>query len=199
MIPVLAVEDPEAALRHLTERLGLTPEAGERLRFGDQRLQLCKIGDPPPGMISIRLDHLALRVGDADQQHRLLASHGARLSVDFTPDGPREIAAFWERGVRYVFFDGPEGWPVEFCARIGARDPVRGHDHLAIRSADLDAVELALGGLGARRIAQHLLGAADAAVEVRFLAAGGTIFELFDEPPILRSPGPGGWIGFLRD
>lgn len=197
MIPVLAVEDPVAALRQMKQVLGLVAEDPQTLRFGDQVIRLCRVGAPPPGMIPMRLDHVALRIGDADALHRDLTARGARLSAGFTPDGPAEIAAFWGRGVRYVFFDGPEGWPVEFCARIGHPDAPRGHDHLAIRSADLDGVETALAARGAERIAQHHLASGVAPVEVRFLSCGGAVFELFDEPPIPLDPGDGGWIGVM--
>lgn len=200
MIPVLAVKDPDAALLHLTQRLALVAEGKDSLRFGDQRIRLCRVDAPPAGMIPMRLDHIALRIADADRQHRQLAERGARLSPGFTPDGPREIAEFWENGVRYVFFDGPEGWPVEFCARIGRPDVSEGHDHLAIRTTDLDAVEAELASLGASRIARHLLGTGDATVEVRFLSVDGTVFELFDEAaPDAAADQPGGWIGFLPE
>ena len=199
MIPVLAVTDPIAAHRHLTTLLGLTAEDGEILRFGEQVIRLCQVGSPPPELIPMRLDHLALRVGDADRIYRSLSARGAQLSPEFTPTGPREIAEFWQRGVRYVFFDGPERWPIEFCARIGQPRASDGHDHLAIRHADLDRAEAALAKLGAKRIARHLLEGPDSTVEVRFLSLGATVFELFDEAPISPTAGAGGWIGVLAD
>lgn len=199
MIPVLAVEDSGAALRHLTQVLGLVAEDAATARFGDQRIRLCPLGAPPQGLIRLRLDHVALGIADADRQQGRLLARGARLSGRFTPDGPAEIAAFWENGVRYVFFDGPEGWPVEFCARIGHADAGGGHDHLAIRTEDLDGTEAMLGRLGAGRIARHLLAGDEAPVEVRFLSRGGTVFELFDEPPVMPDPGEAGWIGLLPD
>ena len=197
MIPVLAVHDPASALRQMTQVLGLVAEDAQSLRFGDQVIRLCSVGAPPSDMIPMRLDHVALRIGDADAIHAEIIARGGRLSAGFTPQGPAEIGAFWDRGVRYVFFDGPEGWPVEFCARIGLPDAPMGHDHLAIRSADLGGVETALAALGAKRIAQHVLASGERPVEVRFLSCAGTVFELFDEAPIREDARKGGWIGVL--
>ncbi len=199
MRPVLAVDDPAKALRQLVQVLGLVAEDATTARFGDQRICLCPADTPPPGLIPLRLDHVALRIGDADACRQRIEARGGQLSASFTPSGPSEIAAFWDNGVRYVFFDGPEGWPVEFCARMGLPDVSEGHDHLAIRTPNLDGVEAALAAMGAARVAQHVLGSGDAAVEVRFVKLGETMFELFDEPPIPTAAGPGGWIGFLPD
>ncbi len=98
--------------------------------------------------------------------------------------------------MRFVFFDGPEGWPMEFCAKVGAPRP-EGHDHYAIRTPDLDAAEARLAALGAKPVAQHLLAGASGPVHVRFCTAAGTVFELFDEGPFPQPDPAHGWIGLL--
>lgn len=199
MTPVLAVADPAAARRHLIDTLGFQVLDGDALGYGDQPIHLCAAGTPPPGLLPLRLDHLALRVDDVDAHMRRLLAHGGRLTAGFTPDGPVEIAAFWDQGVRFVFFDGPEGWPLEFCRPHAERHArPAGHDHFGIRSTDLDGLEAQLTDLGATPVAQHQLTGGAVPVDVRFLSLDNQIFEIFDEMPAPVPPRAGhGWIGLL--
>ena len=202
MTPVLSVADPAAARLQMVGMLGFQPVDGDTVAFGDQQVRLCRPGAAPAGMLPLPLDHLALRVDDVDAQMHRLRAQGGRLAAGFTPDGPVEIAAFWEDGVRFVFFDGPEGWPLEFCrprAERFAHAP--GHDHFGMRVADpgaLDALEARLTALGATRLAQHLLEGGVRPVNVRFLGLRTRIFEIFDEMPAPLPARDGqGWIGLL--
>jgi len=166
------------------------------MALGDQGIALATTA--PEGMVPLRLDHLALRVGDARAAMAGIAGRGGRLSRKFTPDGPREIAEFWKHGVRFVFFDGPEGWPFEFCEKIGAGEVAPGHDHYGVRTPDLDALEARLAGMGAERVAAHVL-PGPPPVRVRFLALGSKVFEIFDEGPF-DEPEPGrGFIGLMPE
>jgi catechol 2,3-dioxygenase-like lactoylglutathione lyase family enzyme len=167
-----------------------------RMVLGDQPIAVVGTGEVPSGMIPLRLDHVAFATDDADATHVRLAAQGARLAGAFTPDGPRDIPEFRAHGVRFVFFDGPEGWPLEFCATNGvARHP--GHDHYAIRTAELDATEARLAALGAGPIARHVLAGAAGPVHVRFLSLGNHTFELFDDAPGAEHRSDAGWIGVL--
>lgn len=159
----------------------------------------CRPDARPVGRLTLALDHLSLRVDDVGRQMRRLLTQGGRLTPAFTPDGPVEIAAFRDEGVRFVFFDRPEGWPMEFCHPRSARyAKPQGHDHFGMRSADLDAIEAQLTDLGATRLAQHRLTSGPEPVNVRFLQLGGRIFELFDEMPApIPNQDGRGWIGFL--
>lgn len=199
MIPVLSVSDPAAARRHLVDILGFQALGDDRVGFGTQQIRLCTPDAAPFGMLALGFDHLALRVGDVDAQMRRILAQGGQLTAGFTPDGPAEIAAFWDQGVRYVFFDGPEGWPLEFCHPHAAQHQgPQGHDHFGIRSTDLDRLEAQLVDLGATRVAQHQLTGGARPVNVRFLRLGAQIFEIFDEMPAPIAPRDGqGWIGLL--
>ena len=196
MIPVLAVEDPAAARDRLAKDLGFAPMAAGKMALGGSRVAVVRAGDVPPGMLRMRLDHVAFATADADRSCADLLARGAALAPAFTPDGPRDIPEFWDSGVRFVFFAGPEGWPVEFCARNGA--PGRtGHDHYAIRTPELVPMAKRLAALGAETIATHRLSPATGPVEVRFLALGDTMFELFDEGPFPEPDPDLGWIGLI--
>ena len=194
LIPVLALADPAAGAAYLQQVLGFRPAGEGRLAFGAQEVALSRCGQPPAGLVPMRLDHVAFRVGDADRTAAELTAQGGRLAPAFTPDGPLGIAEFWDWGVRFVFLDGPEGWPFEFCARNGQPEAAPGHDHYAIRAQDLDGAEAALTRFAPVPVAQHLL---DGPVRVRFLAAGGAMFELFDEAGGSVAPPGAGWIGLL--
>ncbi|MEZ5798223.1 MAG: VOC family protein [Paracoccaceae bacterium] len=201
MIPVLSVRDHVAACRQLEtlglKTLGLVRHGPGLMGFGTARIAVIRQGQAPAAMIPLPLDHLAFQVADVDRHLRTAQAAGARLDPQFTPDGPREIAAFFAHGMRYVFLSGPEGAPVEFCTRLGDPAPQPdGHGHLGLRAADLDAAQAGLARLAPLPVARHILPAQPRPVQVRFLAAGDLLFELFDEPP--RSAlGSGAWVGLL--
>lgn len=169
------------------------------MRFGDQLVALVTGDATPAGLIPLALDHLALRVPDARKAARDFGANGARLHTGFTPEGPRDIPQFWEHGVRFVFFEGPDGVPLEFCQKLGAEaaSAPLGHDHYALRARDLAPPQAVCAALGATTVATHLL-EGEVPVSVRFLARGNEIFELFDEGPF-PAPGLYGWIGLLPD
>lgn len=184
IIPELAVRDKQGAARMLTQVFGFRVEdAGEGLlSLGDQHVALVSAGDAGHGVI----DHLALAVADVDLALAECLSRGGRIEGT-TPDGPREIAEFWQTGVRYVFVEGPEGARIEFCARLGVgpRDGLPGHDHIGIPCTDLAATEGFFLSLGLAPITAVDLRRADGVTKVRFLSAGQGVVELY-EPPGLR-------------
>jgi hypothetical protein len=197
MIPVLAVTHLEAARDMLTNCFGFQPLPASRLSLGRQEILLVQATHAPPGMLALPLDHVALRVPDLDGIHAHLEGRRGRLAAGYTPDGPRVIPQFGRGGVRYVFFDGPEGAPIEFCTHRSGNGPQIKHDHYGLRAANLDDLEAHLLRLGARRVARHRLSSGTQTIEVRFLQLCEVMFELFDEPPILSGNGPGRWIGLL--
>lgn len=199
LIPVLAVEDVEAARLRFQRLFGFSAAGADRVAIGDQQVLLVQAGAAVPGLMPMRIDHVALSVSSADEAHSRHLAAGAALDPHFTPDGPRTIPEFWQNGARFVFFKGPEDWPLEFCEKIGAPDAsaTSGHDHYGVRTPDVAGTQAALVAMGATLIASHVLGAADAPVNVRFLALEGAVFELFDEPgepPAAAN----GWVGIIR-
>jgi catechol 2,3-dioxygenase-like lactoylglutathione lyase family enzyme len=197
MIPVLAVNDPAAARRTLAELFGFKGD-GPIMTLGGQSIVLAAPGETPEKFIPLRLDHVALSVADADESCRAYLARGARLSSAFTPDGPKEIPEFWDGGVRFVFFDGPEGWPLEFCAlKVAAQNSSGvGHGHYGIRRKGFEAALGELALLGAVQIARHRLGGGDAAVNVSFLQLRSAVLEVFDEPPFAPASQTG-WVGLV--
>lgn len=200
MIPVLALDDPAEGAGFLCTRLGFSadPADPQLLRFGTQALRLVHAGQPVQGLIDLPFDHLALRVPDPDAAQSRAIALGARMHPAFTPDGPREIAEFGPVGVRFVFFQGPEGWPFEFVAPRNAPPGLPGHDHFGLRSLPLAPAESHLAEMGATLQSRHSLHGPDAAVSVTFLQLGAAVFELFDEPASQPPVQGKGWVGFLR-
>jgi len=194
LVPVLALRDVVAGMAHLTGRLGFDAIDAQTARFGTQTLRLCALDAPPNGLVRLRLDHLALRVASADVAHARFLDLGAVRHRGFTPDGPRDIPQFHAMGVRFVFFEGPEGWPFEFCETLGAADVAEGGDHFGIRSNDLDMSAGQIAAYGAIETARYAL---PGPVNVRFVRAGTTVFELFDEPGTGQPAPDKGFIGFL--
>lgn len=200
MIPVLAVRDPVAACHLLADQFGFTRVGPGQMAFGAAMIAVVARDDLPGALIPLRLDHVAFQVADADAVYQTFSAAGARLDPTFTPHGPRDIPQFWDNGVRFVFFLGPEGAAFEFCAKNDTAEPiVRGHSHFAIRTSDLDAAEAQVATLGASRIAQHQLPGNPRPVSVRFVQSGPDVFELFDEAPVSAACGPMGWVGLLPD
>ena len=181
----------------LARVFGFVPGGNGCMEFGGQSVAVVHAGDVPNGMLRIPLDHVAFAVSDADETCAAYLARDGHLARAFTPDGPRDIPEFWDNGVRFVFFDGPDGWPLEFCAKKGT--PGRaGHDHFAIRTADIGADEARLSSIGATPVAHHRLSSETGSVEVRFLALGTDMFEVFDEGPHPDVDPDRGWIGLLR-
>lgn len=198
MIPVLAAQDPIAACQWLADQFGFAQVAPGLMAFGAGLVAVVPGADVPGNLIPLALDHVAFQVADADAVFHRFSAAGAQLDPAFTPDGPRDIPQFWDHGVRFVFFQGPEGAPFEFCA-INNGPVDRGHSHFAIRANDLDAAERLVAGFGAKLIARHLLPGGLRPVSVRFLQSGPDLFELFDEAPVVQPKPRLGWVGFLPD
>lgn len=196
MIPVLAVDDPEAARTMLARVFGFTSHLNGFMKFGNQSVAVVPIGAVPNGMMQLRLDHVAFSVADVDQAYFRFMEQGGKLARSFTPDGPKDIPDFWDHGVRFVFFDGPDGWPFEFCMKKGSGS-IEGHDHFAIRFADITKAIQEVSRIGGTPIAYHRLGNRKEPVEVQFMALGRCIFEVFAEGPYHKIDSERGWIGLL--
>ncbi len=196
MIPVLAVQDPDAACATLARVFGFLPGGNGSMVFGSHAVAVVRIGAEPGGMVRMPLDHVAFATTDVDQACRQFMARGGKLAHTFTPDGPKDIPEFWDHGVRFVFFDGPDGWPFEFCMKKGTSSS-EGHDHFAIRTADIMTAVGQLGNMGGIPVAQHRLGGDAGAVEVQFLALGSHMFEVFAEGPYPYVDSDRGWIGLL--
>ena len=199
MIPVLSVTDPDAAIRALEQQFGFTPGKGGQMTFGAARIVVVRAQALPAGFTPFPLDHVAFTVADVDAVFGRYAGAGAVLDAGFTPEGPQDIPEFWE-GMRYVFFEGPDGAPFEFCALNGPNaDPQEGHAHFGVRAGDLDAAEASLAAMGAVPLARFRLPRGPGTIHVRFLQAGPAIFELFDAAPRVPALDHLGWIGFIPD
>jgi catechol 2,3-dioxygenase-like lactoylglutathione lyase family enzyme len=204
LCPVLSVKDPTLALAWFDALPGVATDRGRGLvHCGDLTLRIATVEADLPGLRVATIDHLAFRVTNVDALLDVLRRAGVPLHPAFTPDTPREIAEFWDSGVRYVFVQGPEGVPVEFCALRGAASTsglCTGLDHLGLRVAATDAACLGLIAGGAKERARHHLPTPNGTVEVRFLAERNLIWEVFDEPvpQALDLPAAGtGWIGTI--
>lgn len=189
LVPVLALIDPLRGIEMLREVFGFEDHGDGQLSYGDLTVVVRDAMRPHTDLLALRMDHLALRVPDI-----------AAMGMDFpaklgksTPDGPREISEFWTSGVRFVFFDGPEKWPIEFCMRLDGSVIDHGLDHFGIRTPDVGLMANKLAGLGAEPVAHHRLGA----VDVQFMKRTGQMFEIFDEMPFEASHPLQGWVGFL--
>lgn len=179
IVPELQVQDTASARAMLVGVFGFT-EADGLLALGSQRIALIPAdAEPSHGGI----DHLALAVDDVDAALATLLARGAELE-ETTPDGPKEIAEFWEGGVRYVFLRGPEGARIELCARLGgvARAGLPSHDHIGIPCTDIAATEAFFLSLGLTQVSAVDLHRPEGVIPVRFLAAGSSIVELYGPP-----------------
>ena len=197
MIPVLSVDTIDRAA---LETLGLhcrDHSDGTLATFRDQGILVVTKGTVPDGFIPMRFDHIALGVNDVEQEAADGLARGARLSADFTPDGPKSIPEFWDKGVRFVFFDAPANAPLELCQNLAATNSSNGHDHYAIRTGNLDKTSNMLGEMGATVLATYRLDTPDGPVNVRFLGLNGRVFELFDEAGGRAHKDGLGWIGLV--
>ena len=190
IIPELAVTDPAAARAQLTAIFGFTAD-GDRLTLGSQTVALVQTDRPAP---QGRIDHLALAVNDVDATLATLLARGAKLDST-TPQGPQDIAEFWDKGVRYVFLQGPEGARIELCARrdTAPRAGLPGHDHIGIPCTDIAATEGFFRDAGLTPRAAVTLSRPDGITEVRFLALGDSVVELYSPPVKPALPPQGLW------
>lgn len=203
IVAELSVVSVPAAVAKLAAEFGFAAE-GTRLTRGDQVILLVQgQGDLGHGVI----DHVALKATDTDAAAAAALRRGARIDREVTPEGPVEIAAFWENGVRYQFFEGPEGARLEFCARRGTALPIGaglddalpGHDHIGISCRDIAASVQFYQSLGFDIVFATTLTPPEGPLPVRFMARDGQVLELYS--PVSRQsgamvlPAQGHWHG----
>jgi len=192
--PELVVADLEAAKALLVGRFGFSAatEASPdpallECRLGSQRVLLRQDPTAEAGAHGV-IDHVALKVGDADKALAQLAARGASLDSEVTPDGPKEIAEFWTAGVRYVFLQGPGGARLELCAKRDATEgldgQVLGHDHVGVSCRDIPAMRTFFAGLGFQNLATYELRTESGPVDVCFMALGDGVVELYSLPEV---------------
>ncbi len=196
MIPVLSVKDPATAGLILKTLFGFE-HSDDVWRLGEQAVKIVAHGNVPDDFIALPFDHLAIAVSDIDTHAGHFKSKGAELSKDFTPDGPREIAEFWEQGVRYVFFNGPDNAPIEFC-EIKGRPHLKqfAHSHIGVRRPSLTDAMDEISEFDTKLIASYRLEGGGAPVNVAFVDWENVVLEFFDEPPP-ASRNETAWIGFI--
>ncbi len=184
--PVIAATDPGQTLEWFAHLPGVTVDHQAGIvSCGDLHIRITAPDVRPSGFRPLPFDHLALRVGDVDEALLQVQRTGTSLHTDFTPDGPREIAAFWSTGVRFVFVSGPNGLPVELCAprgRSGLGATCTGLDHLGVRVRETGAGRAAILSRGGTEVAHYTLADSVPPVDVCFLAEGNLMWEVFDEP-----------------
>lgn len=163
------------------------------------RILIVSSNKVPESLIPMQLDHIAISVPSVDVVFREKIQTGASLHKVFTPKGPKQINEFWEHGVRYIFFNGPEGVPIEFCERIGVEHQMPySHGHFGLRCSDIKYGHSQMDALDASHHATFQLVTMNQIINVEFFKFRDILFELFDEPPHHFSVG-GGWIGLIED
>lgn len=196
MIPVLRVKDPVSAGLLLKTQFGFEPSANV-WRLGEQAIRIVAEEEVPDHFISMPFDHLAIAASEIDRRAEHFKSNGAILSKDYTPDGPREISEFWEQGVRYVFFNGPDNAPIEFCEIKGRPHLTQfGHSHIGVRRPSISEAMNEISQFDTKLLASYRLDGGRTPVNVAFVNWENVVLEFFDEPASM-SRGTSCWIGFV--
>ncbi|WBU60868.1 hypothetical protein [Paracoccus albus] len=201
IIPVLSLCDVAAGVEMLKRVFGFDlahdDAFGLELVLGNQRLRVVERFET---VGALRAQHLALSVPDTDVAMHECLARGGTLANTMTPNGPEEIDEFWEQGVRYVFFDGPEGSLIELCAKKGSTgSPHWGHDHIGICCDEVGKEASLFLKIGCKIVAKHTLLQPDSRTEVMFLERGDTIIELFTPPEGgIGVAGCSAWLGCLH-
>ena len=198
IIPILSLEDVGRGISWLEQVFGFQVESsqtsfGTAMVLGDQRIVVSK-------RLSIAgavgLHHLALSVPEVDEAMAVCLLRGGKLAGSMTPHGPLEIPEFWENGVRYAFFEGPEGVLIELCAK---KNPISeatwGHSHLGVMCQDVDHKRRLFESLNCTRIADYQLSRPEGTTNVIFLGFGRSVVELFSGELAGRSNSWVGWVG----
>ena len=203
IVPILSLNDVSAGISLLMRVFGFDrfrPSGawGTFMSLGDQKILIL----PRMGVINaMRPHHLALRVPDVDAAMKTCLMRGGILARSMTPNGPLEIPEFWGSGVRYVFFEGPEGALIELCMKKGqAASDVWGHDHIGIQCDDVSLAQVQLENAGCQTVANHVLRRDDGETEVVFMARGSSVAEAFGPATgksALDTPYQTGWVGCL--
>ena len=203
IVPILSLSDPLGGIAMLETVFGFQRDKagsddGILVTLGDQKI-LVVSGRSSIG--PVRPHHVALSVPDVDVAMRDCQARGGKLATSMTPDGPLEIPEFWTRGVRYVFFDGPEGALIEFCAKKDQPNVSSwGQDHIGFQCDDLQDAHATFVELGCIIVAAHTLQRPEGVTDAVFLKRGNSVVELFSPPKIpadTKNSSSGGWVGYV--
>ena len=187
IVPALSLIDPTTGVAMLEGIFGFVvvevgPADQITLALGDQNII---IGHKGPFVGSARPHHLALSVPDIGKAMSEIIAKGGRLASSMTPDGPLEIPEFWASGVRYVFFEGPEGVLIELCMKLDPSEKSTwGHDHIGIECENIADVRASFLAAGCNVLAEHELIRSNGVTSVCFLGRNGSVVELFRPPDV---------------
>lgn len=198
--PILSFEDVGRGITWLEQVFQFSVESwqasfGTTMVLGDQRIVISR-------KLSIAgavgLHHLALSVPEADEAMVDCLKRGGKLAGSMTPNGPLEIPEFWQNGIRYVFFEGPEGVLIELCAKKETISKTSwGHSHLGVMCQDVGRECGLFESMNCKRIANYQLCRPKGTTDVVFLEFGRSLVELFSGERAERGHTSVGWIGCL--
>jgi len=196
IIPILSLDNVGRGISWLEQVFGFGVESsqascGTTMVLGDQRIV---VSNSLSIAGAVRLHHLALSVPEVDEAMADCLLRGGKLAESMTPDGPLEISEFWENGVRYVFFEGPEGILIELCAKKNSKSENNwGHSHLGVMCQDVEKERQAFESLSCNLVAEYQLNQPNGTTHVTFLEFGRSLVELFSgEQTALSKP----WVGW---
>ncbi|MEO1638814.1 MAG: VOC family protein [Pseudomonadota bacterium] len=198
IIPTLSLDNVGRGISWLEQVFGFGVESsqasfGTTMVLGDQRIA---VSNSLSIAGAVRLHHLALSVPEVDEAMTDCLLRGGKLAKSMTPDGPLEIPEFWESGVRYVFFEGPEGILIELCAKKKSKSETTwGHSHLGVMCQDVGKERQVFESLGCNRVAEYQLNQPNGTTHVTFLEFGRSLVELFSGEQTGLCNSLSGWNG----
>lgn len=194
MIPVLSVSDISNARDHLINVFGFEALDGNKIRFGDAEIIIVSYTDIPKAIIRKPIDHIAFSVQSLAEFESSSLGRNGYYHSEYTPEGIKEIPEFWESGVKYVFFEGPDGAPFEFCCRNSIEAAEKGVDHVGIRNLDINEAQSHYLEYSPKVVSEYKLDD----VNIRFFTVNEYMFEAFTAVGDNGMDSEIGWIGFIR-
>ncbi|MFV0431894.1 MAG: VOC family protein [Alphaproteobacteria bacterium] len=196
MIPVLSVTSIEDAKAFFTKKLPFADVGKNHLAYGEDVILLVQqdIWKNNHNITPYHFDHIAFKVIDLDSFAQKKQKQGLKLDANYTADGITSIKEFWQEGVRFIFFKGPDNVPIEFCSQIDGSTTTKGIDHLGVRTQNLDKAQKDFAHLEARIIAEYQL---DGDNNVCFFTANNKMIEAFTAAGHNGMHNGLGWVGYI--